>query len=357
MAASLGKKHKTKPRPRSADDGRVMPLGDHLEELRIRLILGILGLVPILVVAIIFGKSILAWLLVPAQTQLADAGLPPYLQATSPLETFWAYFKIAFVTAIIIGAPWILWQLWKFIAPGLHRSEQRFVYLLAPLSGILTIMSVLFLYYIMLPVVMQFFISFGITVVDFPVEKTHVPFDMVFPSIPMLPGDPSDPVPGTMWVDTVLHQLRFAMPDGSVLGTPLTKATGVLQQYRVSEYLNMVLMMAMGFALGFQLPVIVLLLGWTGIAEPSFLKKYRRHIALILAIVGAALTPADPVSMFLLAVPMYILFEFGLVLLIILPAQRVSKGFSSESKETEGYDEPDLPSDYQNRDTQHGDLP
>lgn len=324
-----------------------MPLGDHLEELRVRLILGLLGLVPIVIVAIIFGKSILAWLLVPVQTQLTDAGLPPYLQATGPLETFWAYIKIALVSAVVVGAPWLLWQLWKFVAPGLHRSEQRFVYLLAPLSALLTVFSITFMYYVMLPVVMAFFISFGASIADMHTPLVDVPAGLEFPTVPVLSGDPSVSSPGTFWINNTINQLRFALPDGTIKGTPLTQATGVLQQYRVSEYLNMVLMMAMGFALGFQLPVVVLLLGWTGIVQVSWLKKYRRHIAMVLAILGAALTPADPVSMFLLAVPMYVLFEFGLIMLVVLPAERVARGFRRKKNhtETQGYDLPDLPPD------------
>src|SRR5690606_9309957 len=144
---------------------------------------------------------------------------------------------------------------------------------------------------------------------------------LVFPEIPTLAGDPPDPQPGQVWFNSNLKQLRFATPKGEgvrVVGTALTGGSVVAQQYRLSEYIRMVLMMMLGFAVAFHLPVVELLLGWAGIISPAFLTKYRRHAIMVLAVISAVLTPADPISMILMAVPLYVLFELGIVLLRVL---------------------------------------
>ena len=74
-------------------------------------------------------------------------------------------------------------------------------------------------------------------------------------------------------------------------------------------------------------------IGWVGIIEPTNLLKYRRHVVMVCLVLGAVLTPADPLSMLLLAVPLYVLFEFGVVLHRVLPAERVSGGFSRKNRE------------------------
>src|SRR5262245_32464293 len=89
------------------DNVSTMPLGEHLEELRTRLIHGLLGLVPIVVIALIFGGELLGFLIKPAQKAVGGS-----LIALGPLETFGTYMKVSFIAALIIGSPWLLYQLW-----------------------------------------------------------------------------------------------------------------------------------------------------------------------------------------------------------------------------------------------------
>jgi sec-independent protein translocase protein TatC len=322
---------------RSASDA-IMPFGEHLEELRRRLIYAILGIVPIFALSLLVGRPILGFLMHPVQQALLDANLPAKLQITGVLELFYSYVKISFILTIMVGAPWVLWQLWMFIAPGLYANERRFAYLLSPLSMVLTVVGVVFMYAVMLPVVLAFFINFGTTLAGGEVASptTPLPAGVTLPVAPILEADPPAPTPGQMWVNGPLKELRIATADGAggslVLTIPMVGTGPVMQQFRVSEYVGMLLGFALAFAVAFQMPVVVLLLGWAGIIQPAVLAKYRKHAIMICAILGSVLTPADPISMFLLAVPLYALYELGLLMLRLLPAHRVSAGFDAFSR-------------------------
>lgn len=316
-----------------------MPLGDHLEELRKRLIVALLGLVPFLVGAVAVGRWVLDFLTVPAKRALADAGLPPVFQATSPLEVFGAYTKVVLLLTLLGGSWWIVIQLWKFVSPGLYAQERRFVYVLVPMSFALTVTGVLFMYYAMLPVVLGFFIEFGSTLgAEDSMNAARIvevsPEVMgALPVIPVLAGDPAEPSVGQTWINSELMQQRTCVEVGAdgarvIVGSPLQVTVGVAQQYRLTEYIKLVLTFALGFAVGFQMPVVVLLLGWAGILSRGSMAGYRRYVLMGCLVVGAVLTPADPISMMLLGGPLYMLFELGLVLLQVMPASRVAGGFS-----------------------------
>lgn len=330
-----------------------MPLGDHLEELRKRLIVAILGLVPFLVAAVMVGRFVLEFLTIPAKKALAEAGLPPVFQATSPLEVFGAYTKVVLLLTLLGGSWWIVIQLWKFVSPGLYAQERRFVYVLVPMSFALTLAGVAFMYYAMLPVVLAFFIDFGSTLgMDDSVSAARIvevsPEVLAsLPTIPVLAGDPAEPALGQTWINAELLQQRTCIEIGAdgarvVVGTPLQVSVGIEQQYRLTEYVKLVLTFGLGFAVGFQMPVVVLLLGWAGILSRQSMAGYRRYILMGCLVVGAVLTPADPISMMLLAGPLYLLFELGLILLRVMPASAVARGFRPRktAEERDGQDHP-----------------
>lgn len=313
-----------------------MPLGDHLEELRSRLIRALLGLVPIFVLALVFGRDLLSVLLEPIRKELAVAG--GTFQVTGLFELFSAYIKLSLIISIVVGTPWVLYQAWRFIAPGLYSNEQRFVRIICFLSSVLSLLGCLFLYFVMLPVVVAFFVAFNNSLSPVggaaptpAVVEGALPID-----IPAIDGDPAPPIPASddraqLWFNTGTSELKVRLPDGSVLASPFTHRAGpansnslIAQQYRVGETLSLILQLGLALVVAFQMPVVVLLLGWAGIVTPGFLRTYRRHAAMICAVLGALLTPADPVSMMFLAVPLYVLYEFGLLLLLLLPAERVA---------------------------------
>ncbi len=303
-----------------------MSFGDHLEELRRRVILAFIGIFPIFIAAVALGQPTLALLIEPLQDQLRDANQPAALLATGPFETFATYVKISLVATVLVGSPWILYQLWKFVAPGLYMHERRFVHILVPLSTILTITSALFLYFVILPVILAFFIGFGTQLGKDTTPLVPMPEGIVLPELPVFRGDPADATAGQLWINADLMQIRTAVPtrDGTIarVGAELVAGAGITQQYRVSEYVETVLMMGLAFGVGFQMPVIVLVLGWAGIVTREMLGKYRRYAAVICAIVAALITPVDPLSMILMAIPLYLLFELGLILLVVFPPGR-----------------------------------
>jgi sec-independent protein translocase protein TatC len=319
-----------------------MSLGDHLEELRTRFIHAIVGIMVFFLVSLYYGPTILNWLIWPVQRALRAEGLSPTMLATGMFETFFTYLKISTVAAILLGFPWILWQVWKFVAPGLYRYEQRFVTMLLPMSLVLAILSTLFLYFIVLPVMLHFFVHFGATVSPEKAAVAPLPANVSLLSLPVLTADPPAPKPGDAWFNSELKELRLALaaPNGavSVYSTALSTSTGIVLQPRIQEWVDSFLGLALAFAAGFQLPVVVLLLGWVGIVTPAFLSKYRKHALFVIAVIAALLTPPDPISMMILMVPLWLLYEFGIIMLRLFPASKLaaSRGRERDGEPAEG---------------------
>jgi sec-independent protein translocase protein TatC len=305
-----------------------MPLGDHLEELRRRLWIAIVGLLPIIVVALFFGSSILGFVLQPVRHALEAGGQSPLIYTSGPLEAFSNYIKISLIGSLLVGSPWILFQLWRFVAPGLYSHERRFVYFLLPLSVALTVLGVLFMYVFIMPLLLRFFIGFGADIGAVAPHVAPLPEGVAISKIAVLVGDPPSPQVGQEWINTtdMIRRICIGVKDGKpqILSSQVFSASGVVPQYRVSEYIKLLLSLSLAFAGAFQAPVVVLLLGWAGIIDRSFLKKYRRHAIFVCAIAAAVLTPGDPASMMLMLIPLYLLYEAGGILLKYFPASRVA---------------------------------
>jgi len=314
-----------------------MSFGDHLEELRRRLVMALLGPIPIFVVCLIFGGPILEFLVRPVEAQLRAAGLPGRLLATGPAEPFAAYLKVALVVAVLLSGPWILYQAWLFVAPGLYAHEKRFARFLFPASAVLTLAGMVFLYTVLLPVMLRFFIIFGSFVVQTEPQTAPLPADTALPAAPLLTADPPAPSPGDFWFNETLAELRIAVegPDGDIriMASPFTGGGQISQQYRIIEYVNLVFALGIVFAAAFQLPLALLLMNWAGLVDPPTLRRFRRHAVFGCVIAGAIFTPADPGSMVLLALPLYGLYELGILLMRILPARRLA-GDRPDSEDT-----------------------
>ncbi|MDX2147373.1 MAG: twin-arginine translocase subunit TatC [Planctomycetota bacterium] len=306
-----------------------MSFGDHLEELRQRLVHALLGIAPIFIAAMFLGRWILELIIAPVQDQLRASGLSAALQATSPLEAFNTYFRIALIVTVIVGVPWILWQVWRFVAPGLYESERRFIRFLLPLSVVLSVTGVVFLFKVILPLTLAFLINFSASIGSDTRATAPLPEGVTLGNIPVLIADPPAPKVGDEWFNATYKQRcicvgvsETGVPE--VWVAPFAKKADIVPQYKISEYVDTVLVLALSFAAGFQLPVVVLLLGWVGVIDQAFLRKYRRHAMLGCAVVAAFLTPGDPLSMFLLALPLIVLYELGGLLLRWFPAHRVA---------------------------------
>ncbi len=341
----------------------VMPFGDHLEELRARLIRALIAPVLVAIPCLIFGKYILQIMLRPVQEALALEHLPSQLQALSPVEPFISYIKISVVAAIVVSAPIILYQLWRFVSPGLHAHEKRFARLLVPFSAILMIVGIVFLYTVVLPLSLQMLIRFGkaldmgprealvqpvttpqvdengnpiVETDPNPEQGTEIPSDPdadadlpAIPTIPMLDHQPADFAPGQIYFDTRLNQTRLMLPNGEILGSDFKSDTGLSQQYQLKTYLNLVLGLTLAFSIAFQLPLVLLLLGWVGIVNVKFLRTNRKYAFLLVFVAGAMLTPPDVISQIALGIPLYMLYELGILLLIFFPSSSSLAGIDS----------------------------
>ncbi len=303
-----------------------MPLGDHLEELRSRVIMCLVAPLILVVPSLYFGKAILEWLLSPIRDAMIRAGLPGRIQLLSPTEPMISYFKIALLAAVLGAAPVILWQLWKFIEPGLYDREKRVAYLLLPGSTLLLVLGVVFNYYVVFPMTLRVLVAFAQTMqpaaaVAPPAGET-IPPEIVegIPQVPHYAYDPPELRPFQIYFNTTLHQLRMRGEDGKFYGADLQTDTGFAQQYEIKAYLNMMLGMTLAFAIAFQLPLVLLLLGWVGIVDIKSLRYYRRHALLGCAIAAAVLTPPDVTSQVALLIPLYLLYELSIILLRFVPA-------------------------------------
>lgn len=318
-------------------DPRVMSFGQHLDELRRRLIWTLILLTPIFGATLYWGNDLLEFILAPARAQLRSSNLPADLIATGPLETLGAWLKVSGVITIVAGIPILLYQVWLFVRPGLYPHERRFAQFLVPLSMGLSLAGLAFLYYVMLPAMLHFLIAFGADLGKPTVTTAPLPPGVTLPHIPILPDDPTESRHGDTWVNSTLQEFRIDAtpvpeagkppPERVVLGAPVTRSSGIAQQYRVSEYVGLVFTMSMAFVLGFQTPVVVLLLGWVGIFQRATLARSRKYALFISFVVAAILTPSpDPFNMTILALPLYVLYELGLLLLRVFPPERVARG-------------------------------
>lgn len=185
-------------------------------------------------------------------TPLLEA-LPANAQmiATDVASSFFAPFKLTIVLSFFIAIPVVLYQVWGFIAPGLYKNEKRLVAPLLLSSTLLFYAGMAFAYYIVFPLMFAFFTS--------------------------------------------------VVPEGVVNNTDIT------------SYLDFVLKLFFAFGLSFEIPVAIVLMCWTGMTTPAALRAKRPHVIVGVFVVGMLLTPPDIISQTLLAVPMWILFEFGVI--------------------------------------------
>lgn len=186
-------------------------------------------------------------------TPLLDT-LPENAQmiATDVASPFFAPFKLTMVLSFFIAIPVVLYQIWGFVAPGLYKNEKRLVAPLLFSSTLLFYMGMAFAYYVVFPLAFAFFTSVA--------------------------------------------------PEGVTINTD------------ISSYLNFVLKIFFAFGLAFEIPVAVVLMCWTGMTTPDALRAKRPYVIVGVFVVGMLLTPPDIISQTLLAVPMWILYEFGIVI-------------------------------------------
>ncbi|MDA9008058.1 twin-arginine translocase subunit TatC [Porticoccaceae bacterium] len=224
------------------------PLMAHLLELRNRLLRVFILVLVVFAVLFPFSESLYLYISEPLRDFLPSTSTMIATEITSPFLT---PFKLALVSAMFLSMPYILYQLWAFVAPALYRQEKKIALPLFCASVILFYTGMAFAYYLVFPLVFLFFTS-------------------------------------------VAPEGISVMPD-------------------IRAYLDFVLKLFMAFGLSFQIPIAVVILSWLGTVNPDKLATKRPYVFVLCFVVGMLLTPPDIISQALLAIPMWLLFEVGIL--------------------------------------------
>ncbi|MHC5061027.1 MAG: twin-arginine translocase subunit TatC [Planctomycetota bacterium] len=243
---------------------KTMSLGDHLEELRARLLMITLGLFVGTAVCLFFGKFLVALLTAPFSRAMNAPDALRYLQTIRPAEGFIVYIKVCLVFGLLITSPWLFWQIWAFVSSGLYSHERKFIHVVAPVSAILFILGSIFFLLVVAPLALGVFIKFN--------ERLALASNWTFQS-----------------------------------------------------YINLVLSLTLVFGVAFQMPIAIVFAERMKLVSLQDLTKARRFVILGLVIFAAMATPPDPVSLMALALPLYVLFEGSLVICRFLQWRKKQK--------------------------------
>lgn len=228
-----------------------LPIVEHLIELRQRLIRAVVATLVVFAALAYFANDIYGQI---AQPLMEVLPVGTSMIATDVAAPFFAPFKLAFMLSIVVAFPYILHQVWGFIAPGLYKHEKKFAVPILASSVLLFYAGIGFAYFVVFPLVFAFFTSVG--------------------------------------------------PEQITIATD------------ISSYLDFVLKLFIAFGLAFEVPVVVFILCWAGVTNIEKLKQKRPYIIVGAFVAGMLLTPPDVISQTLLAIPIWMLFELGLLMSI-----------------------------------------
>jgi sec-independent protein translocase protein TatC len=236
------------------------PFLEHLIELRIRLIYALLAFGLGVAICYPLAPHLFQFLTEPLWQAMGEEGGRRIIY-TGLTEAFLTYLKLAFFGGFILTFPFIMWQLWLFVGPGLYDHERRAIWPFLLTSPLLFLMGASLAYYVVCPWAWQFFLSF-----EMPASSTGLSLQL---------------------------------------------------EARMSEYLALIMKLIMAFGLCFQLPLFVLGLFKLGVIRLETLKRQRKYAFLIIVIVAAIITPPDIISPLSLIIPLYALYEISITLVKI----------------------------------------
>lgn len=228
---------------------REQSLMEHLVELRGRLLRAVLAVVILLVVLAPFARSLYSLLAEPLMTHLPEGSGMIAIDVASP---FFAPFKLVLLLAILLGIPYVLYQVWAFVAPGLYRHEKRLAVPLLVSATVLFYVGCAFAYFVVFPVIFGFFTSMA--------------------------------------------------PEGVSVMTD------------INRYLDFVLTLFIAFGLAFEVPVAIIVMVAIGVVTPAQLAAARGYVVVGAFAVAMLITPPDVISQTLLALPVWALYEGGIAL-------------------------------------------
>ena len=231
-----------------ADTAPPSRLVDHLIELRSRLLRGVVGLIAVFLALMPFSDTLYNRLAAPLISKLPAGG---HMIAVDPAGGFFVPMKLAFFAALFVSAPWLLYQAWAFVAPGLYQKEKKLAMPLLVSAVLLFYAGCAFAYFLVLPAVFGFLTKFTPDVVQM-------------------------------------------MPD-------------------LGKYVDFVLVIFLAFGASFELPIALVILVALGWVTPRQLKEWRGYAVVGIFVIAAIITPPDVVSQLMLAIPMMILYELGIL--------------------------------------------
>ncbi|ENM5774982.1 twin-arginine translocase subunit TatC [Vibrio mimicus] len=226
---------------------QTQPLISHLLELRNRLLKAVAAVIVVFIGLIYFSNEIYEFVSKPLVDRLPEGAT---MIATDVASPFFTPLKLTLIAAVFVSVPFILYQVWAFVAPGLYKHERRLIFPLLVSSSLLFYCGVAFAYFVVFPLVFGFFTAIALGGVEFATD--------------------------------------------------------------IASYLDFVLALFLAFGIAFEVPVAIILLCWTGATTPKSLSEKRPYIIVGAFVVGMLLTPPDMISQTLLAIPMCLLFEVGL---------------------------------------------
>jgi sec-independent protein translocase protein TatC len=236
----------------------------HLLELRDRLLSAVVSIILVFIPAVIYRNKLFAVVSKPLRAKLPEGS---EMVATTITGSFMIPIKLALFFALFVAMPWVLYQIWSFVAPGLYRHEKRFAVPMLVSSIILFYVGILFAYNFIFPV------AFG-----------------------------------------------FLMNNGP---------EGVKQLPEIGYVVDFVIRLLLAFGVAFEIPVVVVLLTLTGLVKVEKLSSARGYVVIGIFVVAAVLTPPDPMSQLLMAIPMWLLYEAGVLAARVLnrkPSQDSTSG-------------------------------
>lgn len=220
----------------------------HLIELRSRILRALLSVLVVFLCLAYFAQDLYHLLAQPLLSSMPEGA---NMIATDVASPFFAPFKLTLVLSFFIAIPYVLYQVWGFIAPGLYRNEKKMIAPLLFSSTLLFYAGMAFAYFVVFPIAFAFFNS--------------------------------------------------VTPEGVMVSTD------------ISSYLNFVLKLFFAFGLSFEIPIAIVLMCWTGVTDADALRAKRPYVIVGVFVVGMLLTPPDVISQTLLALPMWLLFELGVI--------------------------------------------
>ncbi|HMK36221.1 MAG TPA: twin-arginine translocase subunit TatC [Desulfomonilaceae bacterium] len=252
------------------DEGR-MPFLDHLEELRKRLIRSVTAVLIGFAVCLYFSDPLFHVLaapikkLLPQDSALVFTGLP---------DPFFIYLKVAFLGGLFLALPYILYQLWKFVYPGLHVHERKMAAPFVIFAASLFYSGGLFAYFLVFPAAFGFFLSY--TSVDLR---------------PMI---------------------------------------------AIRDYVSLVIMLMLAFGAVFETPILIVFLGLLGVVNSAMLRRGRRYFIVLAFVIAAVLSPTpDVINQTLMAIPMLLFYEVGIILMSIIEKRRKAQEELEAAEESE----------------------